>query len=120
MKYDWFDAYCLAKNGVEKDYKAEWEASRYLIGGKMFVMHGGDKEGKEIITVKLAPEKGRFLRGQYSEIIPGYYMNKEHWNSMYVSGNVPDEVFREMLDDSYELVLKSLTKKARAEILDKE
>jgi predicted DNA-binding protein (MmcQ/YjbR family) len=76
MKYAWMDEYCLAKKGVEKDYKPEWNATRYMIKGKMFVMQGGDKEGKPIVTVKLEPEHGEFLRKQYKDIIPGYYMNK--------------------------------------------
>ena len=43
MKYGWIDEYCLAKNGAEKDFKIEWNAIRYLIGGKMFALQGGDK-----------------------------------------------------------------------------
>ena len=49
MNYLWLDAYCLAKKGCEKDYKAEWEAFRYMIGGKMFALCGTDKEGNPII-----------------------------------------------------------------------
>ena len=48
MKYAWFNDYCLAKKGAVYDYKLEWEAGRYRVGGKMFVMVGGDKEGKPI------------------------------------------------------------------------
>ncbi len=118
MKYAWMDEYCLAKKGVEKDYKPEWNATRYMIKGKMFVMQGGDKEGKPIVTVKLEPEHGEFLRKQYKDIIPGYYMNKEHWNSLYLEGNVPDEVVRDMLDRSYNLILSSLSKKLQKEILE--
>ncbi len=116
MKYDWLEQYCLAKQGAVRDFKAEWDAARYLIGGKMFVMEGGDKEGKAIVTVKCEPAFGQFLRQTYEHIVPGYYMNKEHWNSVYVDGNVPDRVLKEMIDMSYELVLNSLTKKAIKEI----
>lgn len=116
MNYPWIDSYCTGKKGVQKDYKEEWQATRYMIGGKMFAMQGGDKQNKPIITVKLEPLYGQLLRGQYSDIIPGYYMNKDHWNSLYLEGAVPDEVLREMLDQAYELVLRSLTKKAQAEI----
>jgi predicted DNA-binding protein (MmcQ/YjbR family) len=116
MKYDWIDAYCLAKNGVEKDYKVEWQATRYMIKGKMFAMQGGDKEGKPIITVKLEPEFGTLLRNQYKDITAGYYMNKEHWNSLYLDGEVPNEVLRDMLDQAYRLVLSGFSKKAQKEI----
>lgn len=116
MKYEWIDEYCLAKRGVEKDYKPEWEATRYMIRGKMFAIQGGDKDGKPIFTVKLEPEFGALLRQQYQDIVPGYYMNKEHWNSLYLEGNVPDEIVKEILDKAYEVLLRSFSRKAQSEI----
>lgn len=118
MKYEWLDEYCISKKGVEKDYKLEWDANRYMIKGKLFAIQGGDKEGKPIITVKLEPMFGEFLRAQYEDIIPGYHMNKEHWNSLYIEGDVPDAVLSDMLDKSYSIVLRSLSKKAQNEILE--
>ena len=116
MNYEWIDAYCLSKKGVEKDFKVEWDATRYRIRDKMFGMMGGDKEKKPIFTVKLEPSFGEFLRAQYKDIIPGYYMNKEHWNSLYLNGSVPDEVVKEMIDRGYDVLLHSFSKKARQEI----
>jgi predicted DNA-binding protein (MmcQ/YjbR family) len=116
MKYDWIEDYCLSKKGTEKEYKAEWEALLYKVGGKMFVMQGKDNEGRSIITIKLEPPFGEFLRSQYVDIRPGYYMNKQHWNSVDANGSVPDDVLKNMLDQSYELVLHSLTKKVQNEI----
>lgn len=118
MKYEWLDGYLLAKRGASKDFKAEWEATRYLIRDKMFALRGGDKQGKPIITFKLEPEFGQILREQYAEIVPGYYMNKEHWNSLYLEGGAPDEVVRQMADQSYSLILSSFSKKAQKEILE--
>lgn len=118
MKYEWISDYCLAKKGVEKDYKAEWEATRYMIRGKMFAMQGGDKYGKPIITVKLEPAHGDILRQQYKDIVPGYYMNKDHWNSLYLEGDVPDDVLADMLDNAYNIILRSLSKKTQNEILE--
>ncbi|MFP4697408.1 MAG: MmcQ/YjbR family DNA-binding protein [Eubacteriales bacterium] len=120
MRYQWIDEYCLEKKGVVKDYKIEWKATRYMINDKMFAMQCNDKEGKPIITVKLEPMFGEMLRSKYKDIVPGYYMNKKHWNSLYLEGNVPDEVLEDMLDKSYEIILKSLSKKAQKEIMDKE
>jgi len=116
MKYAWIEDYCLFKKGVEKEYKAEWEALLYKVGGKMFVMQGQDNEGRSIITVKLEPPYGEFLRNEYDDIRPGYYMNKLHWNSVDLNGSVSDDLLKTMLDQSYELVLHSLTKKAQNEI----
>lgn len=118
MKYEWLDDYCISKKGVEKDYKVEWEATRYMIDGKIFVLKGGDKYKKEIITVKCEPSFGQMLRSQYEDIVAGYHMNKEHWNSVYVDGDVPDDIVKQMIDMSYELVLKSLSKKKQNEIIE--
>lgn len=116
MKYEWLDAYCQSKKGAVKEYKPEWNATVYWIGGKFFASQGGDKAGRPIITLKCDPLLGQLLRGQYPDIIPGYYMNKEHWNSVYLEGEVPDDVLKDMIDTSYKTVFAGLTKKQQAEI----
>jgi len=100
MKYSWIDTELLQKPGVTKDLQAEWNWIRYHIGGKMFAaVCLDDATGKPVyITCKLDPAEGDFLRRQYKDIIPGYYMNKVHWNSVKADGNVPDALLREMLD----------------------
>lgn len=117
MKYGWIDEYCLSKKGTEKDYKVEWEATRYMIRGKMFAMKGGDGKGRPIISLKLEPSHGEILRGEYPDIFPGYYMNKLHWNSVHLEGDVPDDVLRAMIDESHSLILSSFSRKAQAEIM---
>lgn len=80
-------------------------------------MQGGDKDKKAIITLKCDPLFTRSLREQYQHIIAGYYMNKEHWNSLYLDGDVPNDVLKQMIDMSYELVLGKLSKKTLNEII---
>lgn len=116
MKYDWLDGYCLTKAGTDKDFKTEWEVTRYMLRGKMYAMVGGNKEGQPIITLKLEPERGMALREAYADIVPGYYMNKVHWNSVSLLGSVPDEVLKSMIDESYRLLLASFSKKTQKEI----
>jgi predicted DNA-binding protein (MmcQ/YjbR family) len=116
MKYDFIQAYCLAKKGAEEDFKEEWDAIRYMIRGKMFAMVGNDAANEPIISVKLNPEYGVELRERFKDIVPGYYMNKTHWNSLYLKGSVPEEILKKMLDQSYELIFNSLTKKVQNEI----
>ena len=118
MNYPWLEEYCTAKQGAVREYKEEWEATRYMIGGKMFALQCDDNTGRPVITLKLLPEDGVFLRKQYEDIIPGYYMNKEHWNSVYLDGSVPDHIVRDMIDQSYSILFASLTKKAQKEIVD--
>lgn len=119
MRYTWLDKYLMDKNGVEKDFKAEWGWTRYMIGGKLFVAVCNDHDGKPYyITLKLEPAEGEYWRSQYDDVVEGYYMNKLHWNSIKTDGAVPDEVLRDMLDKSYMLVFKSLTKKLQKELAE--
>ena len=120
MKYPWINEYLLAKPGVTKDLQTEWNWIRYQIGGKLFAaVCLDDATGKPVyITLKLDPAEGDFLRQQYADIIPGYYMNKVHWNSIKAEGNVPDELLKEMLEQSYRLVLGGFSKKRQKELLE--
>ena len=120
MKYPWIDKELLTKPGVTKDLQAEWNWTRYQIGGKMFAaVCLDDATGKPVyITLKLDPVEGEFFRQQYADIIPGYYMNKVHWNSVRADGAVPDDLLREMLEKSYRLVLGGLSKKKQRELLE--
>lgn len=119
MKYAWLDEYLLNKRGVTKDLQSSWNWVRYKLGGKMFVASCRDSEDKPYyITLKLEPSEGEFLRQQYEDIIPGYYMNKEHWNSIKVDGTISDELLKDLLDKSYEIMLRSFSGKKQREILN--
>lgn len=119
MKYNWIDEFLLNQQGVTKDLQAEWNWIRYQIGGKMFAAVCLDENNKPYyITLKLDPAEGEFLREQYEDIIPGYYMNKIHWNSIKAEGTVPDDLLKDMLDKSYQLVLSGFSKKKQNEILN--
>lgn len=118
MKYDFIDDFLLSKKGVTKDFQADWNWIRYKVDDKMFVAICLDDNDKPVyITLKLNPIDGEFFRNNYEDIIPGYYMNKIHWNSIKADGNVPDDVVKELLDKAYTEILNKLTKKKRAEIL---
>lgn len=121
MRYTWMDAYLLGKKGVTRDLQPDWNWIRYQIGGKMFAALCMDKQNEPVyINLKLRPEMGEFWRGQYEDVIPGYYANKTHWNSIKADGQVPDDIVRDMLDESYALVLGGLSKKRQREILQDE
>lgn len=118
MKYPWIDDFLLGKKGVTKDLQQDWNWIRYQIGRKMFAAICLDENNAPYyITLKLDPAEGDFLRNQYEDIIPGYYMNKLHWNSIKADGEVPDELLMDLLDKSYELVLGGFSKKKQKELL---
>lgn len=123
--YEWLDEYLLAKPGAEKDFKAEWQWWRYLVGEKMFaaVLHPSEEydpmyAGKDLLTLKCDPMLADALRGEYDEILPGFYTDKRGWNSVDLSGSLEDDFLRHLCDESYRLVFEKLTKKAQREIME--
>ncbi len=119
MRYLWLDDFLMNKPGVTKDVQKDWNWIRYQIGGKMFAavcLEWGTNK-PYYITLKLEPSEGDFLRQQYEDIIPGYYMNKTHWNSVKPDGNVPDDLLKDMLNKSYFLVWSGFSRKKQKEIL---
>ena len=118
MKYPWIDEYLMAKRGVTKDLQPEWNWIRYHIGGKMFAAILLDHDNQPYyINLKLEPLEGELMRQQYPDIIPGYYSNKRHWNSVKPDGDIPDDLLRHWLDRSYSLVLKDFSRAKQREIV---
>ena len=117
-EYDWLDTFLRSFPGVARDFKEEWQWLRYQVGGKMFAAICKDAAGiRDIITIKLDVTEGEFFRQQYKDIIPGHYMNKAHWNSIYLDGEVPADIVKDLIEKSYYLVLGGLPKKKQKEIL---
>ncbi|MBC1973854.1 MmcQ/YjbR family DNA-binding protein [Listeria booriae] len=75
-KYPAIHKAALQLKGATHDYKEEWTADRYFVGEKIFAMLGTNKEGRDILTVKVEPSQGEILRTENPAIIPGYHMNK--------------------------------------------
>ena len=121
-QYDWLDEYLLKKPGAIKDFKPEWQWFRYQVGGKLFAAtcQPGPtyKEygGRELVTLKCEPLFAEILRAEYPDVIPGFYMNKRCWNSIYLDGTLPENVLKDLCDQSYKLVFEKLTKKMQKEI----
>ena len=124
INYPWLDEYLLSKPGAIKDYKAEWDWNRYMIGGKMFaaIMCPSEKynamyAGKDLISLKSDPMMSELLREKYpKDVLPGFYCGKLTWNSVDLGGSVPDDELKQMIDDSYRMVFAKLTKKLQKEI----
>lgn len=118
MRYPWIDEYLLQKPAVTKDLQQDWNWIRYKIDDRMFAAICLDRENKPYyVTLKLPPEEGELLRGQYEDVLPGYYCNHVHWNSVRADGQVPEDVLRTMLDHAWQAVFAGLTKKRQREIL---
>ncbi len=121
-QYEWLDEYLLSKTGAVKDYKLEWDWWRYQVGGKLFAAtcQPGEQyklyDCRELLSLKCEPMLAELLRAEYKDIIPGFYMDKRCWNSVFLDGAVPEDVLRDLCDRSYALVFGKLTKKLQREI----
>ena len=121
--YPWLDGYLLSKPGAERDFKVEWQWERYLVRGKMFaaVCTPGPEHkphaGQTMVILKCDPRLAEAYRETYPDVVPGFYSDKRTWNSVYLDGAVPDEVLKQMCDQSYELVFAKLTKARQRELL---
>lgn len=116
--YKWLDEYLQEQPSTEKVFQSAWQAYKYMLRDKMYAYIGvNDQNGRPIITLKLEPMFSDMLRGKYEDIIPGYYMNKAHWSSIYLDGNVPQDIIADIVSKSHNVMLLSLSKKAQREIL---
>ena len=111
--------YCLSKKGVTEHFPFDEDTLVFKVGGKMFALASLSEweKGSPSMNLKCDPDRAEELRAQYDDIQPGYHMSKIHWNTIAVNRDVPDSLIRELIEHSYELVFKSLTKKIQAEVL---
>ena len=107
--------YCLAKKGVTESFPFDEATLVFKVSGKMFALT--DLVDAFSVNLKCDPEKAIELREQFPCVIPGYHMNKQHWNTVVIDGSVNDKLLKEWIDQSYDLIVKSLTKKQQQEIL---
>ena len=114
MYLDDFRTYCLKKPFVTEGFPFDERTLVFKVDGKVFALL--DVDSFEQVNLKCAPEKAVDLREQYNGILPGYHMNKTHWNTVRVNEDVPDELIYSLVDESYCQVVNSFTKKRRNEL----
>jgi len=107
--------YCLSKTGTEETLPFGPDTLVFKVAGKVFLLTGLDSEVLRF-NVKCDPDQVSELREQFSCVLPGFHMNKKHWNTIVVDGSVPSKQLKEWIDHSYDLVVKSLPKKIREEM----
>ncbi len=101
--------------GSNGSYPFGPEALVYKVAGKMFALVS-QKENPPRVTFKCLPEDGSLLVGQYEAVTPGYHMNKKHWITISLTGELPSEMLFSLADDSYNLIVSKLSKKDKAMI----
>jgi len=101
--------YCLSKKGVTECFPFDEVTLVFKLTGKIFLL--ANLDGEATINVKCDPEMAIELRERYPSVIPGYHMNKKHWNTVTLDGSLSEKVLKSFIDHSYDLILKSLPKK---------
>jgi predicted DNA-binding protein (MmcQ/YjbR family) len=107
--------YCLSKKGVEEGFPFDNETLVFKVMGKIFLLTGIASQPLQF-NVKCDPEKAIELREKYSSVLPGYHMNKQHWNTVICDGTANQKLLKQWIDHSYELIVASLPKKTRTEL----
>ncbi|NOX65793.1 MAG: MmcQ/YjbR family DNA-binding protein [Chlorobi bacterium] len=106
--------YCLNKPGTSESLPFDDTTLVFKVISKMYCLL--NMELPFSINLKCLPEKAIELREQFEEVQPGYHMNKKHWNTILLDGNLRDNQITEWIDDSYNLVAAGLTKKEKVEL----
>jgi predicted DNA-binding protein (MmcQ/YjbR family) len=116
MNIEDYRNYCLSLPLTEESLPFNDNALVFYIKGKMFSLTN-NIETFDFINVKCDPEKAIALRELYEAVIPGYHMNKKHWNTIQMDGSIADITIKEWIRESYQLVVKNLPKKDREGLL---
>jgi predicted DNA-binding protein (MmcQ/YjbR family) len=112
---DAIQQHCLSKPFVEECLPFGPENLVFKVAGKMFLLVSLDATPLRF-NAKNTPEKNEQLREEYSNILPGYHMNKQHWNTVVISNGITWPMVKELINDSYEIVCNSLPKKIKQQL----
>ena len=116
MDIESFRNFCLHMKGVEETQPFGPDTLVYKVMGKVFAITGLDEEDFSV-NLKCDPEKAIELRETHpGQIIPGFHMNKKHWNTVYLTGSLNDKFICELMDDSYSLAVNALPKKEQEKL----
>ena len=113
-----FREYCLSKPDATEGTPFGPDVLVFKVGGKIFALASLDEVPAKA-NLKSDPDLALELRDRYEQVTAGYHMNKKHWNTVEIESGIPDIELRKMIDHSYELVVKSLPRKAREKLLQR-
>jgi predicted DNA-binding protein (MmcQ/YjbR family) len=108
--------YCLSLNGASETFPFGPKVSVFKVSGKMFGLSILDQVPLRI-SLKCEPELAEQLRATHAAVLPGYHLNKRHWNTVIIDGSLSDQMITDMIEDSYDLVVSTLSR-SRQEALD--
>jgi predicted DNA-binding protein (MmcQ/YjbR family) len=114
MNIEEFREYCLSLPGTTEGLPFDDKTLVFYVKKKMFALT--DIDDFESINLKCDPDEAILLREEYEAVIPGYHMNKKHWNTVKMDGSVKDEQIKKWIKNSYGLVVAKLPRKIQQEL----
>jgi predicted DNA-binding protein (MmcQ/YjbR family) len=108
-------AWCLQQPGAIEDFPFGPTPSVFRVAGKIFALSRLQSTPLEV-SVKCEPELAVGLRETHPAIRPGYHLNKRHWNTITLDGSLPDQFVRDMIEDSYDLIVSALPRGTRQQL----
>jgi predicted DNA-binding protein (MmcQ/YjbR family) len=105
----------LSFNGAEETFPFGPETSVFKVAGKMFALSQLGADSLRV-SLKCEPELAEALRVAHAAVIPGYHLNKRHWNTVIIDGSLPEQMIKDMIEDSYDLVVSQLPMSRRREL----
>jgi predicted DNA-binding protein (MmcQ/YjbR family) len=111
MNLEEYRSYCLAKEHVTEEFPFDSDTLVFKVAGKMFALANINDFAS--VNLKCDPEKALELREKYPAVLPGYHMNKKHWNTILLDGSLPDRLLKIWIDESYFNVVTTLPKRER-------
>jgi predicted DNA-binding protein (MmcQ/YjbR family) len=103
---------CLSFPGAEETFPFGPATSVFKVAGKMFALSQLSAPSLRV-SLKCEPELADVLRRTHAAVLPGYHLNKRHWNTVVIDGSLPDDAVRDMIEDSYDLVVSKLRPASR-------
>jgi predicted DNA-binding protein (MmcQ/YjbR family) len=108
-------ACCLDRSGAVEEFPFGPETSVFKVAGKIFALSALDR-APLTVSLKCEPELAEQLRAGYPAVRPGYHLNKRHWNTVTLDGSLSDQLVRDLVEDSYDLVVSALPRRVRAQL----
>ena len=110
--------FCISLPAVTEEFPFDEQTLVFKVKGKMFALT--DVDSFASINLKCDPERAVELREQHDSILPGYHMNKKHWNTVLLDGSLGEKLVKDLILHSYQLVVAGLPRKVREELTQKE
>jgi len=115
MNQEKLEKIVLSKKCSVKEFPFGDDVAVFKVKNKMFALYGFE-DGVIRLNLKCEPNDAIAYREIYECVIPGYHMNKKHWNTVILDGSMEEDILKEMIDESYDLVVSKLTKKVKEEL----